>query len=164
MIAFALSLVNPSAFFFLIFLKLSVPPAKITSGRVNAFSLTLQYPPHTTFFKSQRPLTLHYNGSATSNMLRRKKSRLPKRGETDNLPWGFPIVISFRETGNTTVSMTREEKISSPPSCLLLNSILIVQLVPTVHKTLRFSMAAVLENSPACLWCAVLLLWAMLQN
>jgi len=83
-------------------------------------------------------------------MLRRKKTRLPKGGEAGNVPRGFPIIVSFRETENITVSTTREEKISSPSSCLLLNLILIFQLVPAVCKTLRFFMAAVLERS-ACL-------------
>lgn len=48
--------------------------------------------------------------------------------------------------------MTREEKISSPPSCLLVNSILVVQLVPAVHKTLRFFSWLLFQRNllPAC--------------
>lgn len=146
--SFALSHTSVFFFFFFYFCFSLKPICHLKQSHLVG-SILFLCPCNTThtFFKSQRPLALHYNGSATSNTLRGKKSRLPKRGIADNLPWGLTIVVSFREPGNTTVSMTKEEKISSPPSCHLLNSIMIVQLVPTVHKTLRFFMAAVLLHA-----------------
>lgn len=152
--SFALS--HTSVFFFFFYFCFSLKPICHLKQSHLVGSILFLCPCNTThtFFKSQRPLALHYNGSATSNTLRGKKSRLPKRGIADNLPWGLTIVVSFREPGNTTVSMTKEEKISSPPSCHLLNSIMIVQLLPTVHKTLRFFMAAVLLRA-----CDMLFFW-----
>lgn len=72
---------------------------------------------HTTFFKSQRLLTLHYNRSATSNMLKRKKEAdSPREGKKRICPVGSLLLFHLGRQEISKYLWQERKRFQVPPA------------------------------------------------